>query len=59
MCSDKTHKYKNKVPNPYTNKKPCVKCGGTDRYPTYPYQCKPCQRRRANQRNNDLALLGE
>ena len=42
--------------NPYTNKKPCVRCGGTERYNSPPYQCKFCQRKAANQRHADLAI---
>ena len=43
-------------PNPHTNKKPCIKCGSTERYSTYPYQCKICQRKAANKRHVDMAI---
>ena len=50
-----TKRYRDR--NPYTNKKPCIKCGSTERYSSPPYQCKPCQRKRANERNNTIAIL--
>ncbi len=52
---DYTERYGKK--NPYTEKKPCVNCGSTDRYALPPYQCKVCQRKRAIERHHTIALM--
>ncbi len=43
--------------NPYTNKKPCVRCGSTNRYSSRPYQCKVCQRKAVRQRQIDKDIM--